>query len=166
MPKSESVKRQPEVLDTAVSASSRVELQPEVEKIINNLNPKERGIITRVIKEVQAESYSGPIPHPKILQGYNDVQPDFPERIVSMAEKEQDHRLECEKLMVEGTISETKRGQWFAFAIAFLFLAGSIWLGLEGHDWLAGVLGGSTLGVLVTVFLVGKRGDKDKTKEV
>ena len=36
---------------------------------------------------LSAEKFDGPIPHPSILKGYNDVVPGAAERILAMAEK-------------------------------------------------------------------------------
>jgi uncharacterized membrane protein len=38
------------------------------------------------------EQFSGPIPHPNILESYNRILPGAAERILSMAEEEQKHR--------------------------------------------------------------------------
>ena len=43
------------------------------------------------------EEYSGPIPHPNILKQFEEVIPGSADRILKMAEKEQEHRHEFEK---------------------------------------------------------------------
>jgi uncharacterized membrane protein len=52
--------------------------------------------VTRVVHEVVA-SFAGPLPHPSILRGYDDVVPGAAERIIAMAEKEQTHRHSWEQ---------------------------------------------------------------------
>jgi hypothetical protein len=48
---------------------------------------------TLVLKRISSSvSMTGPLPPPSILAGYEQVLPGAAERIVSMAEKEQDHR--------------------------------------------------------------------------
>ncbi len=42
------------------------------------------------------ESFSGPLPHPKIFAQYKAVMPDAPKRIFRMAEKQQEHRFGLE----------------------------------------------------------------------
>jgi len=37
------------------------------------------------------EAHSGPLPHPNILRGYAELIPDGAERVMKMAEKQQDH---------------------------------------------------------------------------
>ena len=39
-----------------------------------------------------SETYSGPLPHPAIIKQYNEIQPDFAERLLRMAEDQQAHR--------------------------------------------------------------------------
>lgn len=140
-------------------------ISPEVSEAIKTLNPKQRKAIIQSIQAVRHEAFSGPIPHPELLQGYESVKPGFAERIVVMAEEQQKHRFDCEDKMVKGTVSESKRGQWMAFIIAILFLIGSIALGLLGHDWLGGVIGGGTLIALVTVFVTGRKPKREHTSQ-
>lgn len=138
-------------------------ISPEVSEAIKGLSPEQRQIVIQSIQAVRQESFSGPIPHPELLKGYESVKQGFAERIVSMAEEQQKHRFECENKMVEGTVSESKRGQWMAFIVAIIFVVAAVALGLYGHDWLAGVIGGGTLVALVTVFVTGRRSQsKDK----
>lgn len=128
-------------------------LNPEVCEAINSLRPEQRSVILQAIKQ---ESFSGPIPHPELLQKYDNVKLGFAERIVSMAERQLDHRIGCENKVVDGSVAESKRGQSYGLIVALFFLAAAVFLGYFGHDWLAGVLGGGTLVALVTVFVTNK----------
>ena len=47
-------------------------------------------------------SFSGPLPPPGVLEGYERVLPGSAERIFTMAEKQLEHRLHLEKVVVEG----------------------------------------------------------------
>lgn len=139
-------------------------MSPEVSDAIKNLDPKQREVIIKSFQAVRQESFSGPIPHPEMLQGYENVKQGFAERIVAMAEAQQQHRIDCESKMVAGTVSDSSRGQWMAFIVAVLFLVAAVVLGLNGHDWLGGVIGGGTLIALVTVFITGRK-PKQVSKE-
>lgn len=154
------VKKQNEDELNAVNHPESELLNPEVCEVIKGLNPKQQSIIIQAIRK---ESFSGPIPHPELLQKYEQVQPGFAERIVEMAEKQLDHRIECEDKVVDGSVSESKRGQLYGLIVAVLFLGAATALGLTGHDWLGGVLGGGTLVALVTVFVKNKH-QKDNTE--
>ena len=129
-------------------------LSPEVAQVIKELQPEQRKVIIKAFKQ---EAFSGPIPHPELLQKYENIQGGFADRIIKLAEKQLDHRIDSERQVVDGSVSDSKRGQIFAFIVAVLFLVAAVYLGINGHDWLAGILGGGTLVSLVTVFVTGKK---------
>jgi uncharacterized membrane protein len=54
--------------------------------------PLSRGLI---LHQESTVSHSGPLPDPATLQGYADIQADFPERIMRMAEKNQDAQIDA-----------------------------------------------------------------------
>lgn len=123
----------------------------ELNEVLKTLNPHQRKIILQ-----QIQSFSGPIPPPEHLEGYERVQPGLAERIVSMAEKEQASQLECDKIYVEGPVKATQRGQWMGFAIAIFFAIASTVLGILGETAVAITLGGGTLVSLVTIFVTNR----------
>ncbi len=53
-------------------------------------------------------------------------------------------------------------GLFFALIIAFAGLGVAAYLAISGHDWVAGVIGGTTLVGLVTAFIAGKKSDPKK----
>ena len=61
---------------------------------------------------------SGPLPAPELLAGYDQVQAGFAERIVAMAEREQDSRLALSKEGQTAFIATIRRGQNYALLIA------------------------------------------------
>lgn len=132
----------------------------ELDEVLGTLNPHQRNVILQKI-----QSFSGPIPHPELLEGYERVQPGLAERIVSMAEKEQEVQLECDKALVEGPIKATRRGQWMGFVIALLFLGAATALGILGERAVAITLGGGTLVSLVTIFVANRPLQKNKKTE-
>lgn len=109
------------------------------------------------IEQAISQQYSGPIPPPSMLEGYDRVQSGFAERIVSMAEREQEHRHQLENRGVQGAIDKDKRSQRYALSIV-IFLA-SLCAGLifSGHDIAGSVLGGTTLVGTVALFITGKK---------
>ena len=52
-----------------------------------------------------AETYSGPLPDPAIIKQYNEIQPDFAERLLRMAEDQQAHRHKIESDSSKARIS-------------------------------------------------------------
>lgn len=51
---------------------------------------------------MQAEAYSGPVVHPSIAGGWENVVPGSAERILAMAEQQARHRRFLEKMLVIG----------------------------------------------------------------
>ena len=81
-------------------------------------------------QEAIAAAFSGPLPPPGILHAYDEVVQEGAERIMSMAEDEQDHRHEIER----GYLSLTKWGQRFGFLIGFGALISGTYLIATGHS--------------------------------
>lgn len=136
-------------------------LKPEMAKILKNLPEEQRDIVIQAIQE----SFSGPIPHPRLLQGYENIQPGFAERIVVMAEKEQAHRFECDNKVIDSTVASTKRGQWMGYSIALVFGIIALVLGLMGEVAVASIIGGLDLVALVTVFVKSQSSPKERKEE-
>lgn len=114
----------------------------------------ERPEIKAVIRK---ESFSGPLPPPQVLAGYDDVVAGAAERILAMAEKEQLHRHEMDSTALLGEINNDKRGQRFGLGIAVLFGVIALVLGLSGKQWLGGIIATVDLVALVMVFVLGRR---------
>lgn len=131
-------------------------IKPEVAEILQELPESKRKVVIKSIQAIERESFRGPIPHPRLLKGYDDIQKGFAERIVAMAEKEQQHRFDCERKVIKSSISSTKRGQWMGFIIAIFFCIAAIAMCFLGHPIVAGIIGGSTLVAVVTVFITNR----------
>jgi len=65
---------------------------------------QKRTISPRAVATTTAETFSGPLPHPQILEKYNEVVPDAAERIIAMAENQSKHRQELETKAIESDI--------------------------------------------------------------
>lgn len=94
----------------------------KVEPIVDNpkLSSKEKAIcITRII---QQEEFSGPIPHPTIMAKYESIHPGFADRIMSMAERQNTHRIEMEANVIPEQQRQSRLGQLFAFILSVLVI--------------------------------------------
>lgn len=69
-----------------------------------------------VAKMIQSE-FSGPIPPPSIIKGYEEIMPGTAERIIVMAENQAKHRQEMEKIMVNAEARDSLLGVVFAFIL-------------------------------------------------
>ena len=98
------------------------------------------------------EIYQGPLPHPKILEEYKNIDSNLPKEIIEMAKKEQKFRH-----------TSTFLGQISALTIGIGGLTATTLLGIYGNAWVAGSIGFLSLGSLVSVFLYNtKRRENDK----
>lgn len=113
-----------------------------------------------VLLAAESESFSGPLPPPELLQHYESVHEGFAERIISMAEKEQEHRHNAETVAIDGSLSAEKRGQVFAFLLSGAVVLGSIYLIATGHEVSGSILAGGTLTGLAYIFITGRRKEK------
>lgn len=62
----------------------------------------------KIIECMRREEFRGPLPHPAILKQYEDIQTGFANQIMQMAQKEQNHRQDLEKKIVESELSIDK----------------------------------------------------------
>lgn len=110
---------------------------------------QQTGIVTSV------QQYSGPLPPASELAAYKKVMVDAPERIVAMAEKEQSHRHNYDIRLLNAGRIESLLGQIFAFVIVLAFLAASIYLTMNNHEWVAITIIG-IIAALATIFYLKK----------
>lgn len=104
-----------------------------------------------------SRSLDPPIPPPALLEGYERLVPGAADRILSMAETEAEHVRSLDRTALAESVAEIKRGQWFAFVVAMTALAASVAAAALGYPAVAGVVGGTTVVGLVTVFVVGRQ---------
>lgn len=139
-------------------SGSLEKLPKELEPILQNIPKQQRQKIIKAFNSISIQhTFSGPLPHPDILKGYNDVVKDGAERILAMAEKQSHHRISLEDFAVREGFRQSKHGQIYGFIIGLVVLLLATYLGLNGHDWLAGVFGTSTIGAFLAAFVLGKK---------
>ena len=98
---------------------------------------------------VEAASFSGPLPPPAMYSEYERALPGSAERILAMAEKEQNHRIAWEETALGTSVRETKLGQWLGFAIAVACIGAAMFLAVNEHDVVAVIaLGISAVGLV------------------
>ena len=134
--------------------------------------PKARQYIQSVTVS-NSYSYSGPFPHPDILQEYEKLLPGAAKTIFDNYLQNSNHIREIEKIDAEhdrmmdktellGSIATQKRGQWLGFSIAAItLLLGFIAL-MNGHPIAGTIFGGLSISSLVGVFVYRKMQDTRK----
>ena len=94
------------------------------DKVILNAVPEnKREEVKEALMVMRSEMYSGPIPPPEALARYEEIQPGAADRILKMAEKQQEHRMALETKAIGGQVDQSKRGQLFGFILVFVCIA-------------------------------------------
>lgn len=117
------------------------------------------------LKVQQLEISSGPIPSPQILQQYNNIVPDAAERIIRMAEKQSDHRIDLESKVVSSNIVKSYVGMVLATIIAVYGLYIAKEISINGNPWAAAIIAALDLGGLVSVAIYNVLSQK-KEREI
>ncbi|MDR0961435.1 MAG: DUF2335 domain-containing protein [Mediterranea sp.] len=137
-----------------------------VSEVLNSLPEDKKEVILAAFSAIEASiSFQGPVPHPDILKGYEDVLPGTAERILSMAEKQQTHGIEMEKFIVKNSSKQSVYGQVWGGIITILCLVVTLVLGYAGHDALAGVIGSTTILGIATIFVLNKKPRKKENED-
>ena len=139
-------------LDKISSEKDLVDSEVIIQEI-DSLSEEERN---KVLSSVTQEyTYSGILPHPMLLKQFDEVLPGTAERIITMTEKEGEHRRIIEKQIVDSEFKIQNQGIKLGFLIALVGILGSIFLAFYDKTIASTILGGSTLVSLVSVFIKG-----------
>lgn len=138
----------------------------DLNEVLKNIkDPEQRAVVAHAFSAmVQRKTFSGPLPAPEDFKAYQDVLHDAPERILTMAEHQIEHRIDCEKKIIDIRARESRIGQIMAFVIALVSMGVICFLGFTGHDWLAGTITAIVVG-LASVFLLKKQRDVNQEEE-
>lgn len=104
----------------------------------------------------ESEMFSGPLPPPEVINRFNQIIPDGAERIMKMAEKQLDHRIDMESTTVKSQLDLSKSGQRYGLIISIGGLISAITLGYLGYGKVAGIAVVLSLGTVATAFILGK----------
>ncbi|WP_278909907.1 DUF2335 domain-containing protein [Leyella stercorea] len=135
-------------------------VRPDVDKVLASIDPDKRNVIVSAMVEMR-QTFSGPLPRPADFKAYKEVLSNAPERILLMAEKQQQHRIDSEERIIKADIRESIFGQVFAVLLVVLFLAAAVYLGINGHDWLAGIVATLSATISAIFYLKSTPSNKD-----
>jgi len=102
------------------------------------------------IVEVSGKLFTGPLPHPEIMAGYERVLPGSAERILRMTEKEQDARHRDSSALVQAGVKREREGLYLGGFLAAVTLIGSMILIGTGRE-----SGGLAIILIETTVLAG-----------
>lgn len=144
-------------------------LTPEEEptstsKVAEGRQEKGSVVLKSSLLSTKAE-FSGPLPPPEILQGYERILPGSADRIISMAERQSEHRQALERKVVEGGIDQSRLGLVCAFAVAIFGLGIGLFTALKGQPFFGGAVSIFIIASLVGAFIYGTRQQRERQKK-
>lgn len=113
------------------------------------------------LNAIHVQQYSGPLPHPEALERYEQIVPGAAERIISMAEKEMEHRHKNEMMLSRNVVRTTFTSIVFAF-ISVLILSGLVFFSLyKGYDKVGASIAVGAISAVAGVFIFFKSKRKE-----
>ena len=104
--------------------------------------------------QVIQKSHSGPLPPPEDFAEYEKALAGSCDRILKMAEKQQDYVYEINKRRLDGDFSEARWGQVCAVILGLVGIAACVYTVHMGADWRVSTgLGAGAVGLLIVPFL-------------
>lgn len=124
-------------------------------KIFQGLKKEKK---TEILKSISVTMmHSGPLPDPYTLNAYDEIIPNGADRIMKMAERQQEHRMGIEKKAIGRQSAQSLIGQIFGFLIGVAGIGCGTFLAYSGHSTVGSIIAGGTVVSLVSVFVIGKR---------
>lgn len=116
--------------------------------VLSNLPRVQREqILSVALNVVREEIFSGPLPHPRHLEHYDEVLPGGADRIFQMAERTLTHNLEVTKQAQTNDQIYRILGMCLGFIALMVLVGAAVYAGLSDRLGLAsGLLGTSVIG--------------------
>ena len=80
---------------------------------------------------------------------------------MKMAEKQQEHRMQIENKVIHSQSLQSKLGQVFGLIIGIVGIASGTYLASIGETTVGGIIAGGTVVSLVSVFVLGKKAQRN-----
>jgi uncharacterized membrane protein len=154
-----------EEIETNRTSNELIQLEEELKTvdptIFDGINPaKKKALLSTTL--IHVRSHSGPLPDPESMASYNSIIPNGAERLMAMAEKEQENRHSIQNKIIGSKIQLAIRGQLIGLFIGTLGICGALYLSYNDHDTVAAIIGGTTVVTLVSAFIFGKNQENKK----
>jgi uncharacterized membrane protein len=137
-------------------------------KLDDLIPPEKRAKAAVIIREVISEvsQHSGPLPQHTDMAAYEAICPGFAERIMRMAEKEQDDRHHSMKDWVGKEYALKSRGQNYALICVPMFLAFAGYLAYLGDTKASAWVIGAGLVSIVGIYVTGRlKPNREETRD-
>jgi len=106
--------------------------------------------------EYQLIRYEAPLPPPRMLKEYEEALEGAADRILSILERQAEHRQGLENRRLDSGIENEKRGQLYGFVVALAAIIGSFVLLWKGENIEGIITFITTFAGLVGLFIFGK----------
>lgn len=145
-----------------------------IERLLSQLQGEdpeklEKIFLKKELRQVSSK-FSGPIPPPELLEGYENIVPGSADRIIRMTERQIDHRTNIESLIVKGDNRRADKGLTFAFVLGILCIVVAAALAYLGQPNVAIVIIVVLFGTGTTTYIYGtnvrKQERENKTEEL
>jgi len=134
------------------------EKKQQLFELISALGPQSQtGPQNQVIVTHQSQMTTSPVPPAELLAGYSQAFENGAERLFAMVERQSEHRQGIEQRVIDAQVRQGDRGQIFALLLALIFGGVGVYFGSIGQEWLAGTVFTTTIGGIVTTFLVNRQ---------
>ena len=150
--------------DSGQGSAERIVRQIDPQ-LLQKLGSEDRKRLLGIV-ETAATSFRGPLPPPEMLAEYDRLIPQGADRLMRLLEVQTSSRLERDAKLVDSQVTLPARGQLFGAVLCVFFGAIGWHLALEGHDGVAGLLFGTTILGLITVFVLGRMPRPTPTTQV
>ncbi|MDT7514691.1 DUF2335 domain-containing protein [Rhodoferax mekongensis] len=119
--------------------------------------------------------YQGPIPHPNVLAGFDDLVPGTAQRLIDLAVNESEHRRNMERLAISANIENQSRNiaiaeyqskavvisdavsQVLGASVTLACVAGAVYLAIHDQPGIAALLCAVPTGALIQAFFVKRK---------
>ena len=103
------------------------QLQPRTDSDESDPSATEGGVQAGMVLSQQTlAAYSGPVPPPAILKGYEELVPGAAERILAQAERQTDHRIQLERIVIESGVRRSWAGLWCGLCVSMTVIVGVV----------------------------------------
>ncbi len=123
----------------------------------NSLKPHNQE--NHLVNVRKSEVFCGPVPHPEILERYEKVYPGAAKMIFEEWDGQVHHRQSLEKSVIRTDNVKSILGVVFGFLIDLAAIVGGIYSATEGLITFGIVLVLAGVTLLITTFLVNRRGN-------
>jgi uncharacterized membrane protein len=134
----------------------------KAESLPRDENPPPRDVS---ISAQVSSMFLGLLPPPDLLRAYERIVPGAAEKFVLSVVQEGEHRRREEMLDGQARRSLAKAGQIIALILTLVLIGAALTLGLTGHDTVAGIIFGTTIVAIATIFALNRKASKDDSTE-